>query len=89
MNGRAARRGFALRSGAHSMTAQKEQLRLNRAFWEAFQAILNELCTRMDSVALQIRPKCGICRGMATVESSEARCRWRKQRGGVWLNPYH
>ncbi len=34
---------------------QKELLLENRAFWEAFQAILNELCTRMDSVALQIR----------------------------------
>jgi hypothetical protein len=34
---------------------QKELLRMNRVFWEAFQAILNELCTRMDSVALQIR----------------------------------
>jgi hypothetical protein len=34
---------------------EKELLRTNKAFWEAFQAILNELCTQMDSVALQIR----------------------------------
>jgi hypothetical protein len=34
---------------------QKETLRTNGLYWEAFQTIVNELCTRMDSVALQIR----------------------------------
>lgn len=35
--------------------SRREDLRTNREFWEAFQAILNALCTRLDSVALQIR----------------------------------